>query len=60
MGFQEDHRPSWGLAGLYKVQLAGPPLYSDDEAAKTSVVDSSTVVTTLQEGIGSSRSFQIR
>jgi hypothetical protein len=58
MGFQEDRRPSWGLAGLYKVQLAGPPLYSDDEAAKTSVVDSSTCG--LQEGIGPSRSFRIR
>ncbi|KAK3121772.1 hypothetical protein QOZ80_8BG0660740 [Eleusine coracana subsp. coracana] len=58
MGFKEEHRPSWGLGGLYRVQIADRPLYSDEEAAKTSIVDTST--SELQEGVGLSRSFQIR
>lgn len=56
MRFQEDRRPSWGLGGLYRVQLADRPLYSDDEATKIGIVDSSTCE--LEEGVG--RGFQIR
>jgi hypothetical protein len=60
---QWDFKKITGLLGGWlastRYSSPGPLLYSDDEAAKTSVVDSSTVVTTLQEGIGSSHSFQI-
>jgi hypothetical protein len=58
MGFEEDRRPSWGLGRLYREQLTGRPLYSDDEAAKTSIMDSSTYE--LREDVCSSRSFRIR
>jgi hypothetical protein len=58
MRVQEDARPSGGLNGLYGVQFAGQSLYSDDEAVKTSIMDSSTCES--QEGVGSSRRLQIR
>jgi hypothetical protein len=58
MRVQEDARPSGGLNGLYGVQFADQSLYSDDEAVKTSIMDSSTCES--QEGVGSSRRLQIR
>jgi hypothetical protein len=58
MGFEEERRPSCGLGRLYRVQLTGQPLYSDDEAAKSSIMDSSTCE--LRADVCSSRSFQIR
>ncbi|KAL6838286.1 hypothetical protein ACP4OV_031885 [Aristida adscensionis] len=58
MGFQEDPRHSGGLDGLYGVQLSVRSPFSDGEAVKTGIMDSSTCE--LQEGNGSNRSLLIR
>jgi hypothetical protein len=59
MGVKEDPRPPGGLNGLYGVQFAGQSLYSsDDEAIKTSIMDSSTCE--AQEAVDSSRRLLIR
>lgn len=57
MGVQEDSRPSGALGGLYRVQFVGRSIYSDDEAVKTSIMDSSTCEP--QEDNGSGRRLLI-
>ncbi|VAI39301.1 unnamed protein product [Triticum turgidum subsp. durum] len=58
MGVQADRRPPGGLDGLYGVQLAGRSPYSDDEAIKTSIMDSSAME--QQGGVGMTRSLKIK
>ncbi|XP_037436950.1 uncharacterized protein LOC119303906 [Triticum dicoccoides] len=58
MGVQSDRRPPGGLDGLYGVQLAGRSPYSDDEAIKTSIMDSSAME--QQGGVGMTRSLKIK
>nr|ACG33999.1 hypothetical protein [Zea mays] len=57
MGVQEDSRPSGALGGLYRVQFVGRSIYSDDEAVKTSIMDSSSCEP--QEDNGSGRRLLI-
>lgn len=59
MGIREAHRPSWGLGGLRRVQLADRPLCSDGEAAKTTIVVDSSTCESLED-VSSNRTFQIR
>jgi len=58
MGVQADRRPPGGLDGLYGVQLAGRSPYSDDEAIKTSIMDSSAME--RQGGVSMTRSLKIK
>nr|CAB3483038.1 unnamed protein product [Digitaria exilis] len=58
MGVQDDPRPSGGLNGLYRVQFSGQSLYSDDEAVKTNVMDSS--ISKPPEGVGSNQRLLIQ
>uniref|UniRef100_A0A0D9X8D5 Uncharacterized protein n=1 Tax=Leersia perrieri TaxID=77586 RepID=A0A0D9X8D5_9ORYZ len=58
MGLYEDSTPLGGQDGLYGVQFAGRSINKDDEAVKTSIMDTSA--RKPQEGVSTSRRLLIR